>query len=441
MTDAAEEKKMALSYQFWNQVSEEKKRKVFSRSEIDIEAIRPQVQEIIQRVKDQGDEALLHYARELDNVALNSLVVSPEEWQAGIDALDQKVKEALDYSMENVRRFHRLQVPKGMEMLEVRPGILAGERATPIDAVGLYVPQGRGRFPSMLYMLSIPASLAGVPKIVVTTPPNSEGKVDPAVLYAARKSGVQAIYKAGGAGAIAALAYGTATIPRVPKVVGPGSMWVTAAKRLLYSSLDVGLPAGPTESLLIADAQADPWKVALDLLVEAEHGSDSAAVLLTESEPLAKAVVAHLEGLLAQLPQQRQTFATDALSVYGGIFVVEDLEEATKIANEFAAEHIQLNTAQPWETLSKIHNGAEILLGSDIPFSAANYATGPNAVLPTGTKAKTFGPVSVRDFMKFSSIVYTTPQGYESFKDAVITLAEYEGFPAHANALKLRERD
>jgi histidinol dehydrogenase len=432
---------MGLKYEFWNQVSAEKKEKVFSRSEIDIEAIRPQVSTIIQKVKEQGDQALLHYAQELDKVELSSLAVSPEEWQAGIDALEQKVKDALDYAMENVRRFHSLQVPKGMEMMEVRPGILAGERATPIDAVGLYVPQGRGRFPSMLYMLSIPASLAGVPQIIVTTPPNDQGKVDPAVLYAAQKSGVHAIYKAGGAGAIAALAFGTETIPKVPKVVGPGSMWVTAAKRLLYGSLDVGLPAGPTESLLIADSQADPWKVALDLLVEAEHGSDSAAVLLTESENLAKAVIGHLEELIAKLPEQRRLFASDALSNYGGIFVVKDMDEAADIANEFAAEHIQLNTVQPWETLSKIHNGAEVLLGENIPFSAANYATGPNAVLPTGAKAKTYGPVSVRDFMKYCSVVYSTPLGYESFKEAVITLAEYEGFPAHAGALKLREKD
>jgi histidinol dehydrogenase len=217
-------------------------------------------------------------------------------------------------------------------------------------------------------------------------------------------------------------------------------MWVTAAKRLLYGTLDVGLPAGPTESLLIADAQADPWKVALDLLVEAEHGSDSAAVLLTESEVLAGNVVQYLEKILNDLPDQRRTFASDALSQYGGIFVVQDLKEAAEIANEFAAEHIQLNTSQPWETLSLIRNGAEILLGSDLPFSAANYATGPNAVLPTGAKAKTYGPVSVRDFVKFSSVIYSTPQGYASFKESVITLADYEGFPAHAGALRNRER-
>ncbi len=432
---------MTLSIKRWNQLTEDEQRRLLARSEIDINRVTPQVAKIVERVRQEGDRALVEITRELDRAELGELGVrvTADEIRTAADQLEPQLRRALDYAIENVERFHSQQRSEAFPLTEVRPGILAGERSTPIDSAGLYVPRGRGSFPSMLYMLAVPASLAGVERIVVATPPATDGTVDPACLYAAERCGVHEVYRVGGAQAVAALAYGTESLKPVAKIVGPGSMYVAAAKHLLHHVVDVGLPAGPSESIILADRHADPWRVALDLLIEAEHGSDSQALLITPSTAIAEAVVELIPELVGRVPEPRKTYLHDVLSGYGGIILAESVEHAAEIVNRFAPEHLQLQTTAPWETLSLIRNAGEVLLGEDTPFSAANYATGPNAVLPTGGTARTYSAVSVRDFSKYSSVIHVTPRGYHDLKDHVIVLAEYEGFFSHAEALKRRD--
>ncbi len=426
----------------WSKLPKEKKQYYLNRSEIDISRVSESVSGIINAVRTEGDAALRKFTKEFDGFdsAGISLKVSREEIDEAENNLDSTVKKALEYAIENITLFHESQKPLSIHFKEIKPGILAGEKPTPIESAGLYVPRGRGSFPSMLYMLAIPAKVAGVERVCVVTPPDKEGKVDPGCLYAAKLCGVDEIYRAGGAQAVAALAYGTESIDPVVKITGPGSMYVTAAKRLLYGMVDVGLPAGPSESMVLADGSADPWKVALDLLVESEHGSDSSAILVTDSLSLAEKTAEHVENLVENLPEPRKTFVTDVFSGYGVILLVDSMGKGADIVNTFAPEHLQIQTKEPFTTLSLIKNAGEILLGDNIPFSAANYVTGANAVLPTGGTAKTFSAVSVRDFIKYSSVIYATESGYNNFRDHVITLADYEGFVTHGNALKLREK-
>lgn len=432
---------MKIKVKEWKDITSEDKKRIFKRSEKDIEKVLPIVQSIIDDVKINGDKALLHYNKKFIGIPSdkNYLKVTKEEFISAEKSLSAKVKEAIKFSIYNIKKFHEAQKPETMTMMETSPGIFAGERTTPIDSVGLYVPGGRGTFPSMLYMLAIPAVIAGVKRICVTTPPNSKGLADSGVLFACSLCGVDEVYKIGGAEAMAALTYGTETIEPVIKISGPGSMWVTAAKRLLYSIVDVGLPAGPSESALIADSTANPYNMALDLLVEAEHGSDSSALLLTDSRENAEKAAKYMEDMIETLPEPRKTFVQDVLQGYGGVIVTENIDEACKISNEFAPEHLALHTEDPWDTMGKITNAGEIILGDSTPFSAVNYSVGPNAVLPTGGKAKTFSAVGVRDFIKYSSVIYSTKKGYETLNKYVPVLAEYEGFTTHGNAFKLRK--
>ncbi len=431
---------MNIPVKQWECLSKDEQERFLRRSETDISLVSDAVEKIVSTVRKKKDAALKEYTKTFDHVDMEGLGinVSEKEFVEAETMLSPRVKEALDYSMENVRAFHLRQKPEGMTFSEVRRGIFAGERATPVDSAGLYVPRGRGSFPSMLYMLAIPAGIAEVPRIVVATPPNPDGTVDPACLYAARKCGVHEVYRIGGAQAVAALAYGTESVPRVEKIIGPGSMYVAAAQRIVSPATDTGLPAGPSESIILADEHAAPRLVALDLLIEAEHGSDSSALLITPSKQLAEDVSRIVPVMTEELPEPRKTFVVDVFNGYGGIIVTRDNETAAELVNDFAPEHLQIQTSDPFRTLSLIRNAGEILLGSNTPFSAANYSTGPNAVLPTGGKAKTCSPVSVRDFIKYSSVVYLTPEGYNSVKGPVTTLADYEGFITHGNAFTHR---
>lgn len=433
---------MRINRFLWNSLSESEKEKIFSRSQTDIREVLPAVQKIIDEVRCSGDSALLRFSQQWDHVDLGSrpLRVQAEEFENASSLLSKDLKQALDFSIENVRRFHERQKPHGIEPFEISPGIFAGEKVTPIESLGIYVPRGRGSFPSMLYMTAVPALVAGVERICVVTPPAADGSVDPACLYAAAKCGVSEVYRVGGAQAIAALAYGTESIAPVVKLTGPGSRYVTAAKQLLYGVVDVGLPAGPSESILLADGTADPFTAALDLLTEAEHGSDSSALLITPSAELAAAVAAELPPLIEKLPPQRKEFVSAVLSGYGGIIQTETMDEAVSIANRLATEHLKIVTADSFAVEAKIRNAGEIIIGEQTPFSAANYSIGPNAVLPTGGSARTFSGVSVRDFVKYSSIIYTNETGFSALKNIVPVIAEYEGFAAHANAFHFRRK-
>ncbi len=427
----------------WNDLTEKRKHYYLKRSESDISGVIESVTEIIDRVKTNGDGALIEYTKKFDGIDLSglNLRVTENEFLQAEKILPQNIKSALKYAVDNITLFHKMQKPQGMSFEEIRPGLFAGEKPIPIESAGLYVPRGRGSFPSMLYMLAIPAAVAGVERICVITPPGKDGKVDPGCLYAAKLCGIDEVYRVGGAHGIAAMAYGTESIRAVDKINGPGSMYVTAAKRILYGTVDVGMPAGPSESIILADKYSDPWKLALDLLVEAEHGSDSSALLITTSTDIAEKTSDHVENLIAGLSEPRKTFVSDVFKGYGAIFLVDSIRDGATLVNAFAPEHLQLKTKDPFSTLSLIKNAGEILLGENIPFSAANYVTGVNAVLPTGGKAKTYSAVSVRDFIKYSSVVYVDQNGYKDFKEHVITISDYEGFETHGNALKMRENN
>lgn len=427
----------------WGSLSEKDRRRILARSEKDIAEVEAAARAIVEDVRARGDAAVVECTKRFGGADISGmpLRVDPAEIAAAGDAVSQAVREAIRAAIANVRRCHEEQLPPPLALAEISPGAWAGERATPVDSVGLYAPRGKGSFPSSTYMMAVPARVAGVPRVVVVSPPDAQGRCDPATLYAAGLCGVTEIYRVGGVQALAALAYGTESIPPVVKFLGPGNQYVTAAKRILASVVDVGLPAGPSESMIIADSSADPVLAALDMLIEAEHGPDSQAILVTPDPALAQAVARELSTRAAQLPEPRASYVRESFASYGCIITARDITEAAEVVNAVAPEHLQVATADPLATLGLVRNAGEILLGQRTPFSLANYCIGANAVLPTGGRAKTFSALSVRDFLKFSSVAYLTPGGYSSLKDTAIALADYEGFAAHAKALRERRTD
>ncbi|NLL58235.1 MAG: histidinol dehydrogenase [Firmicutes bacterium] len=421
-------------------LTEREYRKLLRRSETDISAHLPLAMEVINRVREEGDKALLDYTMKFDGISLEgkSLRVTEKEIAEAFDNLDNPTRDTLQYAAENIKKFHREQLPPEMWLKEIDGGLLAGEKVTPISDVCLYVPRGKGSFPSVMLMLGIPAVIAGVPRIVVCTPPGAGGEVDALTLAAAHLAGIREIYRVGGMQAIAAVAYGTESIPRCRKVVGPGNAYVNAAKRLLYGVLDVGLPAGPSEAIILADEHADPRIVALDLLIEAEHGPDSSSLLVTHSRELAEAVARLMPEMVTKLPEEKRRFVETVFNNYGGIVLTATLEESIRFINDFAPEHLEILTADPFSVLPQIKNAGEILLGAFTPITLCNFLLGPNAILPTGSFAKTFSGVSVHDFLKRSSFGYVTPEGFDRVREAAVRFAEAEGFWAHAMAVRER---
>src|SRR5215469_1397763 len=417
--------------------------RLLRRAEIEIDQLVERVRPIVEAVRNRGDDALIEFTGRFDRVQLgvDQLRVSRSEIEQAHSQLDPAVRAALEHAMHNVRTFHERQMPHEQWFTQIAPGILAGEKITPISSVGLYVPRGKGAFPSVMYMLATPASIAGVPRIVVCTPPGPGGEVDPASLVAASLCGVHEIYCIGGAQAIAAMAFGTASIARVRKITGPGSGYVAAAKRLLYGTVDVGLPAGPSEAITLADASANAELVARDLLIEAEHGPDSSSLLVTDSRALAESVMALLPAKMAALPEWRQAFCRtvfEAPEGTGGIVLAANMREAVDFVNEYAPEHLEVQVREPFTLLPELKNAGEILLGPHTPFCTGNYSLGTNAVLPTGGFAHTFSCTSVYDFLKRTGLAFLTQQGYDSLNETTRLLAEFEGFPAHANAVTQR---
>jgi histidinol dehydrogenase len=411
------------------------------RSEQDISTLLPRAQEVIDRVRRDGDAALVEFTRQFDapNYEQANLKATPEDFANARAEVGAEVIAAIEHAHANIQRFHAEQMPEPMWFMEVRPGIMAGEKITPVANAGLYVPRGKGSFPSVMLMLTIPAIVAGVEHIAVVTPPNPQGKADAASLVAAEIAGVKEVYAVGGMQAIAGLAFGTQTLPKVAKVVGPGSSYVSAAKRILYGTLDVGLPAGPSESIIFCDESADPRLAALDLLVEAEHGPESAAILVTHDRHVADEALKLLPGYIAELPEWRRKFVENVLGNYGGILLTDSVEDSIQFINDYAPEHLEILTADPFSTLGKIKNAGEILLGSYTPIPTSNYTLGLNAILPTGGFGRSFSSVSVWDFLKRSGVGYMNREGYDSLRKQTATLADYEGFPAHA--MSIRKRD
>ncbi len=429
-----------IQYLKLNELSADQRDRLLRRAEKDIRDLFPLAQEMIDRVRAEGDAAVVEYARKLDapNFTASMLKATPEDFAAARKALEPDVIAAIEAAHENILRFHTEQLPEPMWFTEVQPGIMAGEKVTPVASAGLYVPRSKGAFPSVMLMLATPAKAAKVPRVVVVSPPTPDGKADAATLVAAEICGIDEVYPVGGIQAVAALAFGTETIPRVAKIVGPGNSYVSAAKRLLTGTVDVGLPAGPSESIILCDENVDPRLAALDLLVEAEHGPESAAILVTHSSAVAEKALELLPGYIAELPQWRRDFIESVLSNYGGVLLTRSLDNSIQFVNDYAPEHLEVLTADPFVTLQKIHNAGEILLGHYTPIPTANYCLGLNAILPTGGFARSFSSVSVWEFLKRSGIGYLSREGYSRLQGITTTLADYEGFPAHAQAIRKR---
>ncbi len=424
-------------------IDTEQRTRLLRRAELAIDDLLAYVRPIVEAVRVRGDAALIEYMQQFDHVHLtpHSLRVSPAEIAHAHDILDKEVYHAIEHAISNVRLFHQRQMPHEQWFSEVAPGVLAGEKITPITSVGLYVPRGKGAFPSVMYMLATPASIAAVPRIVVCTPPAADGSVDPASLVAADLCGVHEIYRVGGAQAIAALAYGTDSIAPVRKITGPGNPYVSAAKRLLYGTVDVGLPAGPSESILLADEDADVELVARDLLIEAEHGPDSSSLLVTHSRSLIDAIQQILPARIAALPSPRRQFCYEGFTGEkgtGGLVLTRDTHESVTFVNEYAPEHLAVHTREPFALLPQLKNAGEILLGPYAPISIGNYSLGTNAILPTGGFAHTFSCTSVFDFLKRTGLGYVTAEGYTQLAETTRRLATFEGFPAHAQAVTER---
>ncbi len=464
---------MSINFYKWSETDEATKARIMRRAQANIDSVLEAVKPIIADVKARGDEALRDYAAKFEKAEITDIKATPEEFDAAEDALDDELKAAIRHCAGNVRKFHQEQMNRveGPWMLEIEPGVFAGEQASAIDSVGLYVPRGKGAFPSALYMLAIPAVIAGVREIAIVTPPTPEGSVDAATLFTARLCGVENVYKCGGAQGIAALAYGTQSVPKVRKVLGPGSPYVAAAKRALSDVLDPGMPAGPSESIILADETSDPHNTIYDILNEGEHGEDSAALLVTHSETLAAYVRENMGGVIDTLPEPHRSICAHVMGKngYGGIILTASLEESVAVANEYAPEHLHLKVSDEnlqialgrhcedlfatKQSISErsprslavarddglLKHAGEILIGEYTPSSLGNYGIGVNHVLPTGGWAHSYSCTSVWDFLKRTSISRCTKEGFEALKDSVITMTDYEGFPAHGDVLRKRK--
>lgn len=414
---------------------------IMKRAEQDITEQMKIAKEVSDDIRKRGDEAVLEYTAKFDRVQLTkeSMRVTEEEIEAGYKRLDSETREAIEYAYKNIYDFHEKQLPEEMWFTMVDNGLMVGEKTTPIVDVCLYVPHGKGSFPSVLCMLGIPAVVAKVPRIVVVTPPNEKGEVDDAILCAAKIIGIKEIYKVGGIQAVAAVAYGTETIPKCHKIIGPGNSYATAAKRVLANHIDAGLPAGPSEIIVLADEKADPEKVARDWMIEAEHGPDSAALLVTHSKELVEAVVPIMNEQLKKLSDRRRDWIETNFTNYGGIILTNSLEESIEFVNDYAPEHMEVMTEKPFDVLPLIKNAGEILLGEYTPVTLCNFVLGPNAILPTGGFAKTYSSVSVMDFLKRSSVGYASKEGFENVREHAYRFATVEGFETHALAVKERD--
>jgi histidinol dehydrogenase len=411
---------------------------LMKRAEADLSAYREKVEAIVEAVRAEGDRALVRFARELDGADLadGRIRVSEAEFDDAFATVEPDVIEAIEFAIANIRSFHEEQRPEPLWLKEVRPGAFAGDRWHPIPSVALYVPRGKGAFPSVTMMTSVPAVVAGVKEIAILTPPTPEGTADAATLVAARLAGVTTVHKCGGAQAVAAAAFGTETVRKAVKILGPGSPWVVAAKRLLAGIIDTGTPAGPSESIVLADDTADGRVAALDLLIEAEHGPDSSAYLVTDSRRVADEARAALPDWWARMTPQRVEFSRAVLTgPRGGIVLAPSMEDAYRFVDDYAPEHLEILSTDPFRHLGHISNAAEVLMGPHTPITLGNFVLGPNCVLPTGGWARSFGPLSVTDFMKRSSVGYVTAPAYPELARHARRLAEYEGFASHANAV------
>lgn len=402
-----------------------------------VDDIEKKVREIIFRVKKDGDRALLEFTEKYDGVKLNPLriIVSPEEWNIASQETKEDLLEVIKEAIKKIKNYHLHQKENSWFTTEEK-GIILGQVVNSIERVGLYVPGGRAAYPSSLIMAAVPAIIAGVKEIVVVTPPSSDGKINPYLLSTARELGISEIYKIGGAQAIAALAYGTETIRRVDKIVGPGNIYVTLAKKNVFGEVDIDMLAGPSEILIWADDKANPRYLACDLLSQAEHDVEASAILITTSSLLADKVREEIENELKNL--NRKEIIQESLKKKGKLIIAEDEEMILEFINNFAPEHLELQIENPWQILGEIKNTGAIFVGAYSPEPLGDYWAGPNHILPTSGGARSFSPLSVSDFTKRSSIIFYDKEKLEQASEKIASLARLEGLEAHARSIEIR---
>lgn len=411
-----------------------------SKSQIDVSDVNAAVEAIINSVKATGDQGVLEFTKKFDKAELTAqeLRVTQKEIEEAYRNIDQQLLEVIRKAKKNIWDFHSKQKEKSWFSTEAN-GVVLGQLYRPLEVVGVYVPGGTAPLPSSVLMNVLPAKVAGVPKIVMTTPPGKDGKIHPAILVAAKEAGADEIYKVGGAQAIAALAYGTETIPRVDKIVGPGNIYVNTAKKMVFGYCNIDMFAGPSDITVLADETAKAKYVAADLLSQSEHDVLSSSILVTTSETLAKEVVREVERQFSYL--SRKEILKKSLEDNSGIILVSTLEEGIDVVNEIAPEHLELSVNEPFHLLGEIKNAGAIFLGHYASEPLGDYFAGPNHVLPTSGTARFFSPLNVGDFVKKSSVVSYTRKGLEKVKDDVILFAKAEGLDAHANAIAVRFED
>lgn len=394
------------------------------------------VREILQTVQRKGDEALLQYTADFDRqeLTIEQLRIRGSEIDAAYQQVSKELIDAIRLAHQNIERFHRKRIPASW--VEFEGDVVLGKRYHPVDCAGIYVPGGRASYPSTVLMNAVPAKVAGVERIVMVTPPGENAVVNPAVLVAAQESGITEIYRVGGAQAIAALAYGTATIPAVDVITGPGNIYVTLAKKQVFGTVGIDSLAGPSEVLIIADRSADAAHVATDLLAQAEHDPMAAAILITPDAILAERVAAEVARQLNGHP--RQTLTEKAIANYGVAIVVDTLETAAELSNQFAPEHLELEVNDPWSLLERIRHAGAIFLGHATPEAVGDYLAGPNHTLPTSGAARYASPLSTETFMKHSSLIQYSSKALGEVADAIARLTEAEGLPSHGDSVKFR---
>lgn len=392
---------------------------------------------ILADVKEKGDEAVFDYTKRFDGADINAanIIVTKEEIDEAYSLVDKQLVEVIRKALVNIREYHAKQ--KQYSWFDSTPnGTILGQKVTPLNRVGVYVPGGKAAYPSSVLMNIIPAKVAGVSQIIMTTPPGKDGRVNPGTLVAANEAGVDVIYKVGGAQAIAAMAYGTDSIRKVDKIVGPGNIYVALAKKAVYGHVSIDSIAGPSEILVIADETANPRYVAADLLSQAEHDEMASAILITTSEELADKVSKEIDSFVAEL--SRSEIITKSLENYGYILIARDIDEAVETANEIASEHLEIVTKDPFTLMTKIRNAGAIFLGEYSSEPLGDYFAGPNHVLPTNGTAKFFSPLGVDDFIKKSSIISYSREALEPIHEDIIKFANAERLTAHANSIKVR---
>lgn len=408
---------------------------VVKRSEVSVNNVLGTVSDILADVKENKDEALIRYTKKFDNVDIKDLRVSNSEIEKAYLNIDDSLLDSLKLAANNIEKFHKEEIPEEWE-IEVNEGIRAGQIVRPINSVGCYIPGGRAAYPSTILMTVIPAKIAGVDKIVCCSPPQSDGKIGDAILVAADLAGADEIYKVGGAQAIAAMAYGSESVPKVEKIVGPGNIFVTAAKKLVFGDVDIEFPAGPSEVLILADSTAKPEFIATDILSQAEHDPNASCFLVTDDEEVAEKTLEEVNRKAELAP--RREIIEEALEKSGKIILTNTFDEAIDVTNEYAPEHLIIVSEDDKKTLAKIKNAGSIFLGLYSPVACGDYGSGTNHVLPTGGGAKMYSGLSTESFIKKPTVQTISYEGLVKLADTCIPIAEYEGFYAHADSIKTR---